>query len=128
MTPALGFLDCQPQTIVASKPVSAKLSRSYKGLKSSKDRRLPPIAHDGSYASKMPEGGRRSSTGIEWRLTSCPEEHKPHDAEDQNRKSGGDRKQCKYRRTRLALARFGRSFNDVPVSSRCHGNLIQPVP
>jgi hypothetical protein len=51
------------------------------------------------------------------------EERKPDDAQDQDRKAGGDRQQREHRRSGLGLSRLGRGLNDLTFSLRCHGSL-----
>ena len=43
--------------------------------------------------------------------------------QDQHRQSGRDGEQRKHRRAGFGLAGFGRGFDDLIMSSRCHGTL-----
>jgi hypothetical protein len=49
--------------------------------------------------------------------------HEPENAEDQDRKSRGNRQEREHRRPRLCLPCFGRGFDDLTLLSRCHGGL-----
>src|SRR6266852_761420 len=51
------------------------------------------------------------------------EEYEPDHAQDQHRESGRDSEQGKHRRAGFGLACFGRGFDDLIMSSRCHGTL-----
>ena len=56
------------------------------------------------------------------------EEYEPDHAEDQDRETGGDKQERKYRRARLRLPRFGWCFDDLVLVDLtlmlcCHGGL-----
>jgi hypothetical protein len=51
------------------------------------------------------------------------EEHEPDNAEDQDGKAGGNSEERKHRRSGLGLPRFGRGFNNLPLSLRRHDGL-----
>lgn len=57
-----------------------------------------------------------------------PEEHEPHDRQNEDRCNGADREQCQDRRPRLRLPRFGGCFDNPAMSVRvfdlCHDILI----
>src|SRR5882757_11505799 len=72
--------------------------------------------------------GRFRSMLMRYHSASHAKEHEPDDRQDQDRKPGRDREQCEHRRARLGLPRFGRSFDDLTVSFRCHGDLSAQVP
>ncbi|WP_213736756.1 hypothetical protein [Bradyrhizobium sp. dw_411] len=63
-----------------------------------------------------------------FRAPSDAEEYEPDHAEDQDRKTGGDKQKSKYRRPRLGLPRFGWRFDDLLLIDLalmlcCHGGL-----
>jgi hypothetical protein len=51
------------------------------------------------------------------------EEHEPDRAQDQYCETRRDSEEGKHRRAGFALACFGRDFDDLIMSSRCHGAL-----
>ena len=55
--------------------------------------------------------------------TSGAEKREPDNAEDQDREPSRDGEEGEHRRPRFRLAGFGRGFDDLVLSSGCHGAL-----
>lgn len=67
-------------------------------------------------------GRARVQSNVAVKLSGA-EEYEPDHAQDQHRESGRDSEQGKHRRAGFGLACFGRGFDDLIMSSRCHGAL-----
>ena len=88
--------------------------------------RMPQEAAMKSPAS-MPTSMRRPAKPLEWAdrsgasapapLPSSAEEHEPDHAQDQDCQPGRNRQQRQHRRAGLGLARLGRGFDDLAMSS-----------
>src|SRR5882672_10182117 len=94
------------------------------GLSGSPTAAGPFLREEPSNGRRAPLAKGRAPFGGQSDLScSGAEEHKPDHAEDQHRQTGGYRQKGKHRRPGLGLTGFGRGFDDLVVSSRCHGAL-----